>query len=77
MIQWLINTLKEKDFFVRINTIKDNENRVTRLFFAYPKLIELLKQNPNILLLDCIYKTNRFNMPLLNICGVTGNNITP
>jgi hypothetical protein len=26
-------------------------------------------------LLDCIYKTNRFNMALLNICVITGNNI--
>ena len=27
--------------------------------------------------MDCTYKTNRFNMPLLNIRGVTGNDKTP
>ena len=32
------------------------------------------KQHPDILLLDCTYKTNRFNMPLLNICTISGNN---
>jgi hypothetical protein len=42
-IQWLANTLKERAFFVRIDTAKDNENRVTRLFFAHPKSIELFK----------------------------------
>jgi transposase-like protein len=29
-----------------------------------------------VLLLDCTYKTNRFCMPLLNICAVTGNRKT-
>jgi hypothetical protein len=26
--------------------------------------------------MDCTYKTNRFQMPLLNICAVTGNKMT-
>jgi hypothetical protein len=26
--------------------------------------------------MDCTYKTNRFRMPLLNICAVTGNKKT-
>ena len=43
----------------------------------HPTAIKLWKANPDCLLLDCTYKTNRFNMPLLNICGVTGNNKTP
>ncbi|CAG9938098.1 unnamed protein product [Clonostachys rosea f. rosea IK726] len=38
--------------------------------------LELLKKHPDLLLLDCTYKTNRFNMLLLNICGVTGTNKT-
>jgi len=32
------------------------------------------KQYPNVLLLDYTYKTNRFNMPLLNICAISRNN---
>ncbi|CZS93089.1 uncharacterized protein RCO7_11158 [Rhynchosporium graminicola] len=46
-----------------------------RLFFIHPTSIRLWKQHSDVLLLDCIYKTNRFNMPLLNICGITGNNM--
>jgi hypothetical protein len=76
-IQWLADELKRRDFFVRIDTAPDNPNRVTRLIFAHPASIKLLKNHPDVLLIDCTYKTNRFNMPLLNICGATGNNMTP
>jgi hypothetical protein len=51
-------------------------NRLERLFFAHPDAIALYKQHPDILLLDCTYKTNRFRIPLLNLCGVTGNKKT-
>ncbi len=34
----------------------------------------MYKQHPDVLLLDSTYKTNRFNMPLLNICAITGSN---
>jgi hypothetical protein len=50
--------------------------RLEQLFFAYPDAIQLLKKHPYVLLLDCTYKTNRFRMPLLNICVVTGNRKT-
>jgi hypothetical protein len=50
--------------------------RLERLFFAHPEATKLLKEHPDILLLDCTYKTNRFCMPLLNICAVTGNRKT-
>ncbi len=34
----------------------------------------MFKQYPDIILLDSAYKTNEFNMPLLNICGITSSN---
>jgi hypothetical protein len=37
--------------------------------------LALWKEHPDILLLDCIYKTNRFNIPFLNICLITSNNM--
>jgi hypothetical protein len=45
-----------------------------RLAFIHPTAIRLWKQHPDVLLLDCTYKTNRFNMALLNICAITGAN---
>lgn len=50
-------------------------SRLTRLFFIHPKSLEFYKKSPFVLLMDSTYKTNRFNMPLLNICAVTGNNM--
>src|SRR3954447_10747566 len=50
----------------------DSEMRVSMLFFAHPKSLELLRQYPEVLLMDCTYKTNRFRMPLLDILGSTG-----
>jgi hypothetical protein len=51
-------------------------NRLERLFFAHPDSIQIYKDHPEVVLLDCTYKTNRFRMPLLNICAVTGNRKT-
>jgi hypothetical protein len=51
-------------------------NRLERLFFAHPDSVEIYKQHPELVLLDCTYKTNRFCMLLLNICAVTGNRKT-
>jgi hypothetical protein len=48
-----------------------NDNKLSHLFFAHPASISLLKKYPDVLLLDCTYKTNKYKMPLLHICGVT------
>jgi predicted transcriptional regulator len=46
------------------------------LFWAHPDAVKIWKEHPDLVLLDCTYKTNRFRMPLLNICTVTGNKKT-
>jgi len=33
-------------------------------------MLEILCKNPEVLIMDCTYKTNKFHMPLLTICGV-------
>jgi hypothetical protein len=40
------------------------------LFITDAKSVEYLNKHPNVLLLDYIYKINKFNMLLLNILGV-------
>jgi hypothetical protein len=49
----------------------DTENHVQCLFFAHEKQVELLRANPDILLMDCTYRTNKYRMPLLHILGCT------
>ena len=53
---------------------RDSHGHVTSLTIAPKSGLELLKQNPDLLLLDSTYKTNHHNMPLFNACGVTSGN---
>ena len=55
-------------------TTNPSTNTLLQLFYLYPDSVKLQKQHPDVLLLDCTYKTNRFNMLLLNICAISGNN---
>ena len=41
------------------------------LFFVDKNIINTLRKNSEVLVMDCTYKTNRFNMPLLDIVGHT------
>jgi hypothetical protein len=41
------------------------------LFLAYKPAVELFKHNYDLLLADCTYKTNRYNMPLLHFIAQT------
>ena len=47
------------------------ERNLTALFFATTKSRELLRRYPYVLIMDCTYKTNVFNMPLMDIIGVS------
>lgn len=47
-----------------------------RLFVALPESIQHLTQNPDVLLMDATYKTNRFNMPLVDTVGIDSCNKT-
>jgi hypothetical protein len=40
------------------------------LFITDTRSVKYLNKHPNVLLLDCMYKTNKFNIPLLNILGI-------
>ncbi|KAM4067786.1 MULE transposase [Hirsutella rhossiliensis] len=67
-IEWLFNQLRQQEsFFVR-HEVDDNK-RLTRLFIAPQSGINLLHQYPEVMLFDSTYKTNRFNMPLFNVCA--------
>lgn len=54
----------------------DDKGHITHLFFAEPFQVQLTKRFHHVLLLDCTYKTNKFNMPLLEVVGVTCCNTT-
>jgi len=67
-MQALINQFNEEGVWYRVRV--DSDNRVTALFFAHPDSIAHLQRNPDVLILDCTYKTNKHGMPLLDMVGV-------
>ena len=43
---------------------------MTAVLFAHPDSLVYLRAYPEVLLLDCTYKTNKYSMPLLDMIGV-------
>jgi MULE transposase domain len=70
----LIYELKQAQYFHEFKT--DTIRQITHVYFAHPDSLLLFKLYPDILLMDCIYKTNCFKIPLLNIISSTGLNTT-
>jgi hypothetical protein len=73
-IQAVLKHLEEFDsedgkYFHRV--LLDKNNHVNTLFFAHPIVLNVLKSSPDVLLMDCTYKVNQFDMPLLHITGST------
>ena len=66
-MDWMTENFYDRKFFVRLEI--DNCGRLTRIFFSHLESLARWKRSPDILLLDCTYRTNRFNIPLLNTCG--------
>lgn len=66
-IHALVDQLHSEGFWCRVRL--DTDNRLTAIF-AHPDSIAYLQYNPDVLLLDCTYKTNKYHMPLLDMVGV-------
>jgi hypothetical protein len=56
--------------------VSKRTGRLLRLFVALPNSIQHLAQNHDVLLMDATYKTNRFNMPLVDTVGINSCNKT-
>lgn len=67
-IHALAKQLEEDGFWKE--TQVDHDSRVTGLLFAHPRSLAYLEAYPDILILDCTYKTNKYKMPLLDMVGV-------
>jgi hypothetical protein len=64
----LANQLDKEGFWSRIQFAPDGH--VTAVLFAHPDSFAYLRAYPELLLLDCTYKTNKYGMPLLDMIGV-------
>jgi len=68
-IETLLDDLSTPEWVFTVK--KDADNHVHNLFFAHQKQIELLLANPDVLLMDCTYQTNKYKLPLLHILSCT------
>ena len=62
---------KTGNVFLRVEHHSQTE-RIHRIFWAYKDSIKLFEKNPELLSFDNTYKVNRFDMPLMQIGGITG-----
>ena len=54
--------------------LKDNLDRITHLYFSKDSYQSTLMTNPDVLIMDCTYKTNRYKLPLISTMGTTALN---
>lgn len=52
----------------------DSEHNLDALLLVNRDCFNFFKRYPDVLLVDCTYKTNAYNIPLLSIIGHSGNN---
>jgi hypothetical protein len=67
-IHALADELNSEGFWSRI--CLDDNSVVTAVIFAHPRSLLYLKSYPEVLIMDCTYKTNKYKMPLLDIVGI-------
>lgn len=68
-IETLLDDLSTPEWVFTVK--KDADSHIQSLFFAHQVQIQLLLSNPDILLMDCTYRTNKYKLPLLHILGCT------
>jgi hypothetical protein len=65
----LIKHLKQNNMPFTIRP--DEDNRTRHLFIVHPEFLKLAQENPDIVITDCTYQTNKFNLPLLYMVGMS------
>lgn len=74
-MQFLMKVIEDHGYhsFTKVNL---SSNRLTNIFWTHHESIKLFMCFPNVLIVDCTYKTNRYKMPLFELVGVTSTNQT-
>ncbi|KAH6815764.1 hypothetical protein C2S51_020584 [Perilla frutescens var. frutescens] len=73
-MQYLLGKLEEHGYYQytrqcpQTDTVKD-------MFYAHPTSVKLLRAFPEVLLMDCTYKTNMYRLNLFEIVGVTSTSM--
>ncbi|XP_058784314.1 uncharacterized protein LOC131659092 [Vicia villosa] len=71
----MLLSLIHKDKYMSWIRKRDNSNIVADIFWTHPDSVKLLHMF-FFLIFDCTYKTNRYQIPLLEIIGITSTKLT-
>lgn len=74
-IQFLISKLDSHTYKTDVVLSGDN-GRVECLFILRKNMLSVYNRFPTALVMDATYKTNRFGLPLVQVCGITNENTT-
>ena len=74
-MQYLISKLEENQYVYYVREKKKKKKKesqtVQDIFWTHPTLVKLFNNFPTVLIMDSMYKTNLYRMPLIEIVGVT------
>ena len=59
-----------------IGLVSDDNGRVTYCFIAHPTMVESMRLNYDVLVLDSTYKANKYRLPLLHVVDSTALHTT-
>jgi len=74
-VEYLVHKFKQDPERFYCDVQYENQS-LRSLLIAYKEAVEIFKKHNDVIMLDCTYKTNCYDMPLLNVMGITGNNTT-
>jgi len=74
VLQYEISKLEEHNYvYFTLNIVKV---LLLKTFWAHPTSVKLFNNFPTVLVMDSIYKTNTYRMPMFEIVGVTSTDLT-
>jgi len=74
-MQQLMNKLSEHKY-IEVHRRCPDTDTIKDTFWAHPSSIELLHAFFRVLIMDCMCKTNKYSLLLMEIVGVTSTEMT-
>ncbi|XP_057443826.1 protein FAR1-RELATED SEQUENCE 5-like [Lotus japonicus] len=74
-MQHLMKKLVEANY-VHFERQQADSSEIRDLFWAHPDAVRLFNTFPHVVIMDCTYKTNRYQIPLLEMVGLTSTGLT-
>ncbi|KIV98474.1 uncharacterized protein PV09_09719 [Verruconis gallopava] len=79
VVEALFSELEDSGYYYPHQTFPENHEKagtLSHLLVIHPRSLAIYKENFDVLILNCTYKTNRYNYPLLDLVSYTRMNTT-